>query len=425
MELIKNVCVEGRPGWNIVLQDGVITAMGAEVEAPADATIIDGGGAVAIPGLLDTHVHFREPGLTDKGCIATESAAAVAGGVTAFIDMPNTKPATLTPEALEHKYALAAASSRADYGFFLGACEATPELLDRIPRALLPGVKLFMGTTTGAVATPSDAALDRLFRVCAERDLPIVVHAEDDALIAANAAAAAVRYGSREAVPVSEHAAIRSRQACLKATSRAVELAHRFGTRLHIAHVSTREEVEEFLTPGPVEGKTVTAETTPMYLDPEFGRTPTTWRTKINPAVKTEADAAVLREAVFDGRIDTIGTDHAPHLRTHKQGGEFTAASGAPSLQFALPVMLGYLPLDAIVRCMCANPAAIFAVQRPVRLAVGARTQVVLIDKLTEPKIIADADVLTPAAWTPFAGRCVDYAVRTVPFRPERLFFGC
>lgn len=374
-------------------------------------------GRIEIPGLIDTHVHFREPGLTAKGSIASESRAALAGGIASFIDMPNTVPPTLTPEALEAKYELAARASQANYGFFPGASEDTPKLLDAIPENRLPGVKLFMGTTTGAVATPSAAALDTIFRMCAERGLPIVVHAEDDAIIAAETAAAIQRHGGdRQSVPVSEHRYIRSRQACLSATARAVELAHRFGTHLHIAHVSTREELQ-FLSAGPAVSKLITAETTPLYLDPEFGRRTTTWRTKVNPAIKTADDAEALRDALMNQVIDTIGSDHAPHLPAHKQGGEFTAASGAPSIQFAVPVLLEYLPLDVIMRAMHTNPAIIFGIDTA---ALPGRT---IVQRLDRPHTITDADVLTPAGWTPFAGRTVHYTATTTPFTPVPITF--
>lgn len=375
--------------------------------------VFDACGGLLFPGLIDTHVHFREPGLEEKGSIATESRAALLGGVTSFVDMPNTRPATLTAEALADKYRRGASSARANYGFFLGASEATPEILDTIPRHRLAGVKLFLGTTTGAVASPSAATLDRIFRMCAERRIVVMVHAEDDAVIAANAAAAIARYGAKESVPVETHAAIRSREACLRATAKAVELATRLSTRLHIAHVSTADEVREFLGAGPVESKLITAETTPMYLDPVLWSTPG-WRTKINPAIKTGADAETLRKALADGLIDTIGTDHAPHLAAQKQGGALTAASGAPSIQFALPVMLEYLEPQTIARAMAASPATLFGIEGRGVIAPGAKADLTLISTDTEPHTITDADVATPAGWTPFAGRSVRHRISGV-----------
>lgn len=420
--LIKNVRVLGQEGTCIVVCNGVITYIGDTPDV-GEYDVIDGDGALAIPGLIDTHVHFRQPGMEEKGTIATESRAAVAGGVTSFIDMPNTKPPTLSAETLNEKYAIAERTSVANYGFFLGAGDNTPDIIASIPRHILPGVKLFMGTTTGAVTTPSDNAVERLFKVCAERNIPIVVHAEDNAVIDAAAAAAIARYGSREAVPISEHALIRSREACRRATAKAVNLAVRYGTHLHIAHVSTKDEVDEFLSSEPIEDKLVTAETSPLYLDPEFCKAPTTWRTKVNPAIKTQSDADALQQALLDGKIDTIATDHAPHLPAQKQGGEFSAASGAPSLQFALPVMLNYLSPQVIVKAMCENPIRIFGINRPGCLRVGAPAEIVLIKKLAQPHVITDADVITPARWTPFVGRSIGCAVTTLPFTPQRLCF--
>lgn len=378
-----------------------------------DEAVFDARNGILLPGLIDTHVHFREPGLEEKGNIATESRAALLGGITSFVDMPNTRPATLTAEALNDKYRRGASSARANYGFFLGASEATPELLDAIPRNRLAGIKLFLGTTTGAVASPSPASLDRIFRMCAERGIVIMVHAEDDAIISAKAAAAVARYGSKEAVPVELHQSIRSREACMKATAKAVELATRFGTRLHIAHVSTADEVREFLTAGSIGSKLITAETTPMYLDPLLWSTPG-WRTKINPSVKTDDDAQALRKALNDGLIDTIGTDHAPHLAQHKQGGALTAASGAPSIQFALPVMLEYLEPQTIARAMAANPAALLGIRHRGTITPGAKADLTLVETLAKPHTITDADVATPAGWTPFAGREVSHRVSHV-----------
>lgn len=415
--LITNVVLpssgSGERSW-IKIGGARISQTGSMNDAvPQDAEIYDAAGAMALPGLIDTHVHFREPGFEDKGNIATESRAAYAGGITSFIDMPNTRPATLTAETFADKLRRAAASSAVNYGFFLGASEATPEVLAKLDRRKVPGIKLFLGATTGAVATPSAQALDRLFRVCAEIGLPIVVHAEDDAVIAANAQAAILRYGSREAVPVSEHRNIRSRQACLQATARAVELAHRFGTRLHIAHVSTADEVRLFLSAGPVKSKLITAETTPMYMDPELCSR-NDWRTKINPSIKGCDDAEAIRDAVRNGLIDTVATDHAPHLVAHKQGGALTAASGAPSVQFALPVMLEYLDAPCIARVMSANPAAIFGIEGRGSLCAGSKADITLVRTLDQPHVITDSDVITPAAWTPFAGRAVNHSVEKV-----------
>lgn len=377
------------------------------------------GTRIVLPALTDTHVHFREPGLTHKATIYSESRAALAGGITGFLDMPNTKPPTVSAAGLTAKYALGAATAQANYGFFPAASAETPELLRTVPRHRIPGIKLFLGTTTGAMAAPEQPVLEEIFRMCAAMDLPVMVHAEDDALIAAATAEAVARHGgSRGAVPVAEHHIIRSREACLRATARAVELAHRFGTHLHIAHVSTADEVREFLSPGPVSGKLVTAETTPLYLIPELSvPSRRTSRQKVNPAIKTEADCAELTAAVLDGRIDTIGTDHAPHLLSEKQGGALTAASGAPSIQFAVPLLLGLFPADVIAEKMGVNPRLIFHISGTLRqdgntdnASNPLEGSCCTVEKC-EPYAIGDSDVLSTCGWTPFAGLTASWRV--------------
>lgn len=406
---------ELRPNTWIAIKDGKISAIGnSESNIPEASERLDANGSMLFAGLIDSHAHYREPGLTHKGCIATESRAALVGGISTFFDMPNTKPATLSVADLRHKMELAAASSAINYAFFPAASASLVNDIDTLYLGQIPGIKLFLGTTTGAMQAPDAQSLDRLFRKCAELHLPIMVHAEDDNIIAANAAAATTRWGSREAVPISEHHLIRSHEACLRSTATAVELALRTGARLHIAHISTADEVREFLSTGPIGNKQITAETTPLYLDPIIADpTKRTWRHKVNPAIKTPDDALILREALADGRIDTIGTDHAPHLVEEKQGGEFTAASGAPSQQFALAVMLEYLQPQLIARAMASNPAALFGVDRRGKISVGSYADLILVEK-TEAHRISDSDVLTPAGWTPFAERVIHHRVSHV-----------
>lgn len=378
-------------------------------------TATDARGAYLIPGLTDTHVHFREPGLEHKATIYTESIAAAAGGITAVFDMPNTKPATTTPEALAAKEALARKGGlHTRYRALLGIVPGGLDGLRTIDPATIPAVKLFLGTSTGAMASPEGRELDELFRYCASVGLPIIVHAEDNGIIAANTAAAIARYGSPEKVPVSLHHEIRSREACLRSSAHAVELAMRFGTRLHIAHVSTADEVRELLASGNTADKLITAETTPMYLDPVLANAAARSSLhKINPAIKTEADAEALRKALADGAIDTIGTDHAPHLIGEKTLSGITAASGAPSVQFALQLMLTYLPLALVVRKMTAGPAAVFGIDTPVSLAEGQNADMSLLRPVA-PYTISDADVLSKCAWTPFAGRAISHRIEKV-----------
>ena len=414
MKLIVNARIGGVPGSWVLVDGGTISSTGHGAPPPCDGTVTDARGADLIPGLTDSHVHFREPGLEYKATIASESRAARAGGITTVIDMPNTKPATTTAEALRAKVELGRRSAAVHYHAFFGAVPGCMKEVVKFAPGEIPGVKVFLGASTGSMAAPGEGEMLDLMRWCAENRLPVMVHAEDNDIIAANAAAAIARYGSPDKVPVSMHSAIRSTEACIKATDRAVELAMRTGAHLHIAHISTAEEVRRFLTPGPVAGKQITAETTPMYLDPWLAEAAhRTSLHKINPAIKTPEDAEALRDAVLSGAVDTIGTDHAPHLRTEKEGGALTAASGAPSVQFALQMMLGYLPLEIIVERMTAATHHIFGVGSDGVIAPGHPADLVLIEK-TEPFEITDRMVLSPCGWTPFAGRTVTHRILTL-----------
>ena len=393
-------------GW-VYVDGGVIVDSGSG-DFPAELTateVVDGCGAMLIAGLIDTHVHFREPGLEYKATVLSESGAAAAGGITAVFDMPNTNPATTTVEALDAKMrSVAQHGSYTRYEALLGLVEGAPAELKKLDLGKLHAVKLFLGTSTGAMSSPKGRELEEVFRICADASLPIIVHAEDNSIIAANTAAALARYGSAEAVPVSMHGKIRSREACISSSARAVELAHRFGTRLHIAHVSTAEEVTELLSAGTTSGKLVTAETTPLYLDPVLAEE--NMRTslhKVNPAIKTPRDAETLRKALFTGAIDTIGSDHAPHLKFEKELPGIKAMSGAPSVQFALPLMLTYLPPEKVVEKMTVGPATVFSIKCNTDFAPGRSADMALVREVPE-YVIGDADVLSLCAWTPFAG---------------------
>ena len=432
--------IAGNPeGWLSVAADGLIAGEGIG-EAPQGAygNVIEATGDLIFPGLIDSHAHYREPGLTHKGSIASESRAALAGGITCFLDMPNTVPPTVTAADIEAKKAIAASSASINYAFFPAATADTIRLLDEMPSESIPGVKLFLGSTTGGLGAPEGEALEAFFAECARRDLIVMVHAEDNGIVSANAARFTAQYGSREAVPVSCHARIRSGEACLAATRRAIELARRYGTRLHIAHVSTAAETE-LLDASDIENKRITAETTALYLDPEFCREEAHAdnRLKVNPAIKYGADRAAIVAALADGRIDTIGTDHAPHLLAEKNGGALTAASGAPSAQFVLAAMLEYLPSDLICKRMAEAPARLFGLRRRGMLRSGYIADFSLVH-VGEPRVITDADVVSPCGWTPFAGHTVRAQVRRVWLAgreayccgrfggvpPEELFFG-
>ncbi|MDE6311081.1 MAG: amidohydrolase family protein [Muribaculaceae bacterium] len=390
--------------WVLIEGDRIAaTGRGALPEAAADTVRTDARGGLILPGMIDTHVHFREPGLTHKATIASESRAAVLGGVTSYLEMPNTRPATTSLEAIEAKKAIAARDSAANYGFFLGAAEGNAGEIARMDPREVPGVKLFIGSSTGNMAVNSQEELDAVFR---SARVPVMVHAEDDAVIARNASEAKAKYG--EDVPVEAHPAIRSEEACLAATRRAMALAREHGTRLHVAHVSTAAELE--LTAG---AENVTLEVTPLHLtfcDEDYGRSGS--RIKVNPAVKTAADRAALQEALLAGRIATIGSDHAPHLPGEKEGGALKAASGAPSVQFALPLLLDMLPAETVVRHYAELPARLFDIKDRGSLRAGNYADVVIVDEC--PRTLRDADSASPCGWTPFSGMTLRHRVREV-----------
>lgn len=407
---------DGTLGW--VLVEGrhiAAVGLGQDSHVVAD-TIVDGDRAMLMPGLIDTHVHFREPGLVHKATIASESAAAIRGGVTSYIEMPNTIPATTTASEMMHKLEIAATDSIANYGFMLGATDGILEALktlendDSLDR--LPAVKLFLGTTTGGMAMPSESILKQMLAECARMDIPVVVHAEDNEIIAHNTKAAIERYGSEAEVPLGEHNNIRSAEACVSSTRRAINMAKESGIRLHIAHVSTVEETTFLEQDEDLSAKRITAETTPMYLDPVLCKAENrSWRHKINPAIK--ADALQLQQAVRHGLIDTIATDHAPHLATEKRGGALTAASGAPSVEFALPMLLEYFDPALIAHKMAYNPARLFKIEGRGAIAPGYFADLTLVSQV-DATIIYDDSVHSPCGWTPFKDRTVHHKVTKV-----------
>lgn len=417
-QLIHNARVvnEGRiyMGW-VLIRGQLIADMG-EDEVPDEimamaATVIDARERILMPGCIDTHVHFRDPGLTEKADMSTESRAAVAGGVTSFIDMPNTRPATTTRALVEQKMERAAEVSVANYGFFIGAtADNLPELLEA-DYTRIAGVKLFMGSSTGDMLVDSESAVDRIFR---EVHALIAVHAEDEQLLRQRRDAVVERYG--ENLEMEFHPVIRSHEVCRRATERAVALARQHGARLHVCHVSTADELQYF-TPGPVDGKLITAETGPQYLvftDEHYAMLGA--RIKCNPAIKRPADRDALREAVVDGRIDSIATDHAPHLLEQKRGTALTAVSGMPLIQFALPVMLslvseGVFTMPLVVEKYAHNPARIFGIDRRGFIRRGYYADLVLLDDDCEPYTITDQWAVSRCGWTPFSGLSLNIRV--------------
>ena len=392
---------DGKTAWARV-EEGLFTCLSEGLPDISAETAIDARGALMMPGSVDAHVHFRDPGMTHKATAASESRAALAGGTTVVFDMPNTVPPTDSPASALQKAGIFARDCLTDFGYFVTPSRSfIHDFADGLPAGCV-GVKIFMGSTTGGQAPLPPAVLDDVFRYCADRDIVIMVHAEDNDIIAANAAR--LRDSQADLCDISNHARVRNADACLASTAQAVELAHRHNTRLHIAHITTAREINEFLTDAPLADKRITAEATPMHLlmsDCDYARLGT--RIKVNPAVKTEADREAIRQGLLRGYIDTIGTDHAPHLLSEKEGDIFTAASGAPIIQFALPALLDLFTPALLAEKMAANPARIFLDERYGRLAPGAYASFSLVEDC-EPYTVGDTDVLSTCGWTPLIG---------------------
>ena len=366
--------------------------------------VIDASGCFVLPGVIDDHVHFREPGLTEKADIDSESRAAAAGGVTTYFDMPNTVPQTTTIEALDEKFALAAQKSHVNYSFFFGATNDNVALFPQLDVHRIPGIKLFMGSSTGNMLVDRREALERIFSTA---PLPIMAHCEDTDIINRNMAEAKLKYGDDP--KVTHHPEIRSEEACYESTRLAVELAKKHNARLHIAHLTTARELS-FLTPhSSLLTPRITGEATVSHLyfsDRDYP----IWGTRIkcNPAIKTERDRDALREALTDGRIAVIGTDHAPHLLSQKEGGCARAASGMPMIQFSLVTMLelvdqGVLSLERLVELMCHNPARLFEVRNRGFLREGYQADIVLVRPNTGWTVTKDL-IQSRCGWSPMEG---------------------
>ena len=391
----------------VIIEDGNIRDICQQYpEASFDETI-DASGCYVLPGIIDDHVHFREPGLTQKADIDSESCAAAAGGVTSYFDMPNCVPQTTTLEALEDKFERARAHSHVNYSFFYGATNDNADTFSSLPANRIPGVKLFMGSSTGNMLVDRQQALERIFKNC---KLPLMVHCEDTEIINRNMKSAQEAWG--EDPPVALHAMIRSEEVCMASSRKAVELARKYGTRLHIAHISTAEELE-LLEPCSVCRDSIATRITAeacvghLYfsqLDHERLGT----RIKVNPAIKTPVDQYLLRQALNDGRITLIGTDHAPHLLEQKFGGCVKAASGMPMIQFSLVTMLelvdeGVLTLERLVELMCHQPARLFGVRQRGFLREGYRADIVLVRPHTPWTVTKDC-ILSKCGWSPMEG---------------------
>lgn len=419
-KLIKNVRIinEGRSYQGAVLINGEMIEAVYEGEVPSEIIteakeVVDGQGKWLLPGCIDDQVHFREPGLTHKADIYSESRAAVAGGVTSFMDMPNTKPQTTTLENLEWKFSRAAETSVANYSFFFGGTNDNMEDIRRLDRSRVPGLKLFLGSSTGNMLVDKKDALERIF---SESDLLIAVHAEKEEIIKRNIAYYTQQYG--EDLDISFHSKIRSEEACYASSSEAVELATRLGTRLHILHLSTAKETTLLDNKLPLKDKKITGEVCVHHLwfhDGDyalFGN-----RIKWNPSIKTLADRAALREAVNNDKIDIIATDHAPHLLSEKEGSCLKAASGGPLVQHSLIVMLelameGRFTYEKVVDKMAHKPAELFHIDRRGYIRPGYYADLVLIDP-NKTWTVSKENILTKCGWSPFEGYTFHHAVDT------------
>ncbi len=395
---------------SVFVSDGKIAKIVGDAESfdAGGATVIDATGKYLIPGIIDEHVHFREPGLTQKADIYTESRAAVAGGVTSFMDMPNTNPQTTTQELLQQKFDLAAEKSLANYSFYLGATnDNLSEVVKTDPRKVC-GIKLFMGSSTGNMLVDKNEVLVRLFR---ESPCLIATHCEDEATIYANTVRCKDLAAKGEVIAdASIHPFVRTMEACYKSSSKAVDMAEKFGARLHVMHISTKQELSLFRNDIPLKDKKITAETCPHYLwfdDRDYEAK--SFAIKCNPAIKSHRDREALLQALHNGLIDTIGTDHAPHLLEEKMTGDyFTSKSGFPSIQHSLQVMLEAtrneeFDMPLIVQLMCHNPAVLYQIDRRGFIREGYYADLALVD-LNHQGMITNEAEFSKCGWTPYNG---------------------
>ncbi len=386
---------------DIVVENDKIAAIETSAQSPKAEEVFDAQGAVLLPGIIDTHVHFREPGMTDAATIYSESRAAAAGGVTSYFDMPNNIPATTTLPAIQAKREIAKNDSLVNYSFYLGATSTNIDEIKALDPRNVCGVKVFMGSSTGNMLV--DGA-DTLREIFAGSPIPIVTHCEDMDIINGNSAEIRKRYG--EKAGVEWHAFIRNAEACYRSSSLAVKLAKEENAQLHVAHITTEKELALF-APG---DEKITAEVCVPHLvfcDEDYKRLGAL--IKCNPAIKASSDREALRKALGNGTIYSVATDHAPHVLSRKQGGAFEAVSGMPSVQFSLVNMLalydqGIVSLEQIARLMAHNPAKRFNVINRGYLREGCYADFVIARRGEEYEL-DNAEVLSKCGWTPFAGR--------------------
>ncbi len=405
-KLIKNGTIinEGRSFLGDLVVNGEQIEEIYEGKAPRGIydQVIDASGCFVLPGVIDDHVHFREPGLTRKADIESESRAAAFGGVTSYFEMPNTNPQTTTLEALEGKFALGAQKSHVNYSFFFGATNDNVDLFDRLDVHRIPGIKLFMGSSTGNMLVDKYESLQQIFVKAKKLGLPVMTHCEDTDIINRNMAAYQKKYG--EDPDVKFHPEIRSVEACYESSSLAVKLAKESGAHLHIAHVTTARELEFFGKDKNITGEAVIAH---LYFSDEDYADKKAF-IKCNPAIKTVNDRKALREALADGRISVVGTDHAPHEWKDKQGGCAKAASGMPMVQFSLVSMLelvdeGVLSIERMVEVMSHCPAKLFHVDKRGFLRPGYQADIVIVRPHTAWTVQKEI-IQSKCGWSPMEG---------------------
>ncbi|MFN5786898.1 MAG: dihydroorotase [Flavobacteriia bacterium] len=396
---------------DILIKNGIIQKIGGTITADPSAEVIDLQGKYLLPGCIDDQVHFREPGLTHKANIATESRAAVAGGITAFMEMPNTVPNALTQELLEQKFDIAAKTSIANYSFFMGASNDNLDEVLKTDIRNVCGVKIFMGSSTGNMLVDKEQALEAFFEKCPP--VLIATHCEDEATIRANIEKYRNIYG--EDVPIEMHPVIRNEEACYLSSSLAVRLAKKYDTRLHILHISTAKELELFDNSIPLEQKKITAEACihHMWFSEEDYKTKGNF-IKWNPAVKKASDREAIFQAVLDNKIDVIATDHAPHTLEEKQQSYFNAPSGGPLVQHALQAMLekveeGKITIERVVEKMAHAPAVLFRIEKRGYIREGYFADLVVVDK--KPYTVEKSNLLYKCGWSPFEGTTFSYAI--------------
>ena len=387
---------------DLLVENGRIAKIAAQIDAQADQ-VIDAAGLLLMPGFIDDQVHFREPGLTTKADIGTESKAAVAGGTTSFMEMPNVKPPTVTIDELEKKYAIGASKSWANYSFYFGATNDNVEELKKVNPRTTCGVKVFMGSSTGNMLVDQEQALRDIFTYSPTL---IATHCEDTPMIKANEEKWLEKFG--EDIPAEEHPKIREHAACYKSSSMAVQLAKETGARLHILHITTADELELF-EPGPVKGKKITAEACTHHLwfsDKDYAEKG--HFIKCNPAIKTQNDRDAVRQALIDGRIDVVATDHAPHLEAEKHNPYFSAPAGLPQVQQSLAVLMdlvheGVFTVEQVVEKMAHNVADLYEIEDRGYVREGFWADLVLVD-MNKPHVDKKEEVLYKCGWSPWEG---------------------